>query len=230
MVIEADNLQRLSAEERIVWAVQRFPQSTVASSSFGADSAVLLHLISRVAPRLPIVFLNTGFLFPETHDYKARLEHLLDLNIREVRPALEREAFLDRHGPVYRSNPDFCCGCNKVEPMQRALAGVECWIAGVRANQTAQRARMSTLERQADGLHKLHPILDWETERVLEYAQRHRLPAHPLVAEGYGSIGCEPCTAKPQAGGDARSGRWAGRAKTECGIHYLFEPIHAATK
>src|SRR5690242_17526286 len=122
--IQQEDLQRLSAEERIAWAVQRFPASTVASSSFGADSAVLLHLISRVAPRLPIVFLNTGFLFAETLGYKTHLEQLLSLNIREVGPALEREAFLDRHGPVFRSNPDFCCGCNKVEPMRRALEGV----------------------------------------------------------------------------------------------------------
>jgi phosphoadenosine phosphosulfate reductase len=89
---------------------------------------------------------------------------------------------------------------------------------------------MPVVERQGDGLHKLHPILDWDAERVQDYLRYHDLPAHPLVAEGYRSIGCEPCTKKPEAGGDARSGRWAGQAKTECGIHYVFEPVHAPSK
>src|SRR5262245_28972679 len=111
--IDIQDVQRLSAEERIAWAVRHFPATTVATSSFGADSAVLLHLISRAAPQLPVVFLNTGFLFAETLEYVERLRSLLHLNIREVRPVQEREAFLDRHGPAFRSNPDFCCERNK---------------------------------------------------------------------------------------------------------------------
>jgi phosphoadenosine phosphosulfate reductase len=206
------------------------PETTVATSSFVADSAVLLHLISRVAPRLPVIVLNTGFLFPETLEYKDQLQRMLGLNLREVTPLVTREQFLARHGPVYRSNPDFCCGRNKVEPMRRALAGVECWISGVRRDQTSARARLPVLERQNDGLYKLNPIIDWDQQRVREYAARHGLPEHPLAAEGYCSIGCEPCTAKPRPGGDSRSGRWPGHAKTECGIHFLFEPAHGTAE
>jgi phosphoadenosine phosphosulfate reductase len=228
--MEPQEFEPLSAEERIARAVRYLPETTVATSSFGADSAVLLHLISRVAPRLPVIVLNTGFLFPETLEYKDQLQRMLGLNLREVTPLVTREQFLARHGPVYRSNPDFCCGRNKVEPMRRALAGVECWISGVRRDQTSARARLPVLERQNDGLYKLNPIIDWDQQRVREYAARHGLPEHPLAAEGYCSIGCEPCTAKPRPGGDSRSGRWPGHAKTECGIHFLFEPAHGTAE
>lgn len=228
--MEPQEFELLSAEERIARAVRHWPDTTVATSSFGADSAVLLHLISQTAPRLPVIVLNTGFLFPETLEYMERLQRLLDLNIREVTPLMPREEFLARHGPVYRSNPDFCCGCNKVEPMRRALAGVTCWISGVRRDQTSARARLPVLERQNDGLYKLNPMIDWDQNQVREYIARHGLPEHPLAAEGYRSIGCEPCTAKPRPDGDARSGRWPGHAKTECGIHFLFEPVHGAAK
>lgn len=215
-------LEAMDAAERIAWAVKRFGPGTVATSSFGADSVVLLHLIACTAPELPVYFLDTGFLFAETLRFKARLEAALGLAVREWRPPLAAAAFVARHGELYRSDPDRCCALNKVAVLERALQGATCWISGIRRDQAPTRTGTPVLERRADGLHKLNPLFDWDAARVRRYVTQHRLPVHPLAEAGYTSIGCWPCTAPPRPGENARSGRWQGREKTECGIHHLF--------
>lgn len=234
---EVEKLEKLSAGQRIAWAADRYGEGVIATSSFGRESAVLLHLISINAPALPIIFLDTGFLFKETMEFKEELKERLNLNIREVRPQIERDCFVEKYGPIYRDDPDFCCGCNKSEPMKRALEGVGCWISGLRRDQSPLRANLGVIEESEGGgpSHSprsvsrlnLYPLIDWPRERLEEYLERHGLPRHPLAGQGYTSIGCEPCTSRPSEGGDARSGRWAGHEKTECGIHLIngkFQP------
>lgn len=211
----------LEAGNRIAWAVERFGERMALTSSFGAQSAVLLHLATRVAPRIPVYFINTGFLFRETLDFKAELEAALGLAIQEFRPRISRAELLRAHGRLYASDPDACCRINKVDVLQSAIADVDCWISGVRQAQAASRENKAVLEQRKDGRFKLHPLVDWPDEWVADYLRRYDLPVHPLAEQGYASIGCEPCTAKPTLGGDARSGRWAGTTKTECGIHDL---------
>lgn len=227
-IAEEDNLEPrnealepYSPGERIAWAYSRFPGETVASTSFGIDSVVLLHLISRAAPGIPVVFVNTGFHFPETLEYKTRLATELGLVVREVRPLASNEAFLARHGRKFETDPNFCCWHNKVEPMERALQGVRCWITGLRRDQGPTRAQVPLLELQPNGLHKLNPIADWDHIRLADYRRQHALPEHPLAQRGYTSVGCEPCTVPPLNLSDRRSGRWAGHEKIECGIHGL---------
>jgi phosphoadenosine phosphosulfate reductase len=220
---DMESLALASAEDRLRWAAQTFPGTAVVTSSFGADSAVLLHLLSRAAPQIPVLFLNTGFLFAETLRFKEALTAQLGLDVREIRPEIGPEEFLERHGPAYEESPNFCCDRNKVQPLRKALEGVSCWIAGVRRDQTQTRARLGVVERQPAGMLKLHPLIDWDQQRIDRYLDRHGLPRNPLVAEGYTSIGCWPCTALPADLSDLRSGRWANSGKTECGLHLPFE-------
>ncbi|MDH4122222.1 MAG: phosphoadenylyl-sulfate reductase [Deltaproteobacteria bacterium] len=214
-------LQAMTAEERVAWAVERFGTKAVATSSFGADSSVLLHVISRAAPGLRVAFINTGFLFPDTLAYRARLEEKLGVNIVELQPEIPREEFLAKHGELYRTDPDACCWWNKVRVMQKALEGVDCWVNGLRRDQSQRRADTQVVEIRVNGVVKVHPLFDWSQQRVQEYMRAHKLPIHQLAALGYTSIGCEPCTKRPEPGTDPRGGRWAGTGKTECGLHTM---------
>ena len=189
------------------------------SSSFGAESACLLSLAVKVMPDIPVIFINSGFLFPETLAFRDDLKARLGLNILEVGPVMGHAAFLKQFGKLYESDPDRCCEINKVEPLKRALSGLECWMSGVRGDQTSYRAGLPVVEKKKDGLVKVSPILRWHSKRVYEYLKAEGLPLHPLWEKGYTSIGCEPCTAVPGDPGDPRSGRWSGKNKSECGIH-----------
>lgn len=216
-------LVALDAAGRLEWAVRNFAPHAVATSSFGADSAVLLHLIAQHAPGLPVYFINTGFLFGETLSYRQRLEDRLGISIIELRPKHSRAEFLAREGALYRTDPDRCCRVNKVEVLQEALRDTACWISGLRGDRSNDRADTRVLEMRGNGLYKLHPIFDWSRSRVETYLEDHDLPRNPLAGQGFTSIGCEPCTAKPLEGRDDRSGRWVGHQKVECGIHDLFQ-------
>lgn len=188
-------------------------------SSFGAESAVLLHLMTRVDPGIPVLFLDTHKLFGETVRYRSRLQH--HLGLEDVRVIGPRKAELDADDPqgtLSMHDPDRCCDLRKARPLARALKGFECWASGRKRHQTAFRQEMEILE--FDGRHyKLNPLARWTRKDVAGYAAAHKLPPHPLVRHGYHSIGCMPCTSKTVDDDDARSGRWAGQAKTECGIH-----------
>ncbi|TWB42471.1 phosphoadenosine phosphosulfate reductase [Nitrospirillum pindoramense] len=196
-------------------------------SSFGAESAVLLHMVATIDPATPVLFLNTGKLFGETLRYRRELVAKLGLtDAREIKPLPEDVASRDADGLLWRTNPDACCRFRKVEPLNRALEGFGAWITGRKRFQAATRADLVTIEA-TEGRLKINPLADWGRDDLVAYMDRHDLPHHPLEADGYLSIGCMPCTDRVAAGEDGRSGRWAGLGKTECGIHLPLPAVAA---
>lgn len=219
----ATMLEGRSAASILRWAAGVVPRFTV-TSSFGADAAVLLHLLAQVAPHVPVLFLETGFHFDETITYRRQLARELGLTVLDVQPDLSVHQQAQRHGAeLYRRDPDACCRMRKTAPLRRALANFDGWATGVRRSQTPERAATPVVEaRQHDGrwLVKVAPLADWTDADVADYLDAHRLPRHPLVADGYPSVGCWPCTQRVADGEDPRAGRWAAfDGKTECGIH-----------
>jgi phosphoadenosine phosphosulfate reductase len=193
-------------------------------SSFGAESAVLLHQVARVNRHIPVLFVSTGWLFPETLGYAsdlARWLRLEDVRILEPDPAVL--AAKDGQRLRWSYDPDGCCEIRKAAPLAAALVEFDCWISGRKREQAATRKSMQLFE--ADGAHlKLNPLVEWSAAALSAYAAEQALPPHPLVAEGYPSIGCSPCTSKVLPGEDPRAGRWRGWDKTECGIHKAPPP------
>ncbi len=195
------------------------PGKVALVSSFGTESAVLLHMISRIRPDLPILFLDTGKLFGETKRYRDQLIKLLGLtDVRSITPDPERVRDLDAKGVLWSQNPNACCEIRKVEPLARAVAPFDAWFTGRKAFQAATRAKLPVLEL-AGGKFKVNPIVGWGKAEIDAYFERYDLPRHPLEADGYLSIGCMPCTSRVEPGEDARAGRWRGSEKVECGIH-----------
>lgn len=192
-------------------------------SSFGAESAVLLHLISRVDPSVAVLFLETGKHFPETLAYRDLLiERLGITDLRNLTPDVAEIAKKDENGLRWSWDPDGCCEIRKVKPLAQALAGFDASFSGRKSFQAATRSSLPRFEidtSDSQGRLKINPLIDWAPERLADYITEHDLPPHPLVADGYPSIGCMPCTSKVAAGEDPRSGRWKGWDKTECGIH-----------
>ena len=195
-------------------------------SSFGAESAVLLALAAEVDRSVPVVFLETGKHFPETLRYRDRLIEVLGLtDVRSVRPAEDHIATDDPDGILWASDPDRCCDIRKVRPLERALAPFDAWLTGRKRFQASTRQELPAVEW--DGLHiKINPLAEWDRDDLAAYVAARDLPAHSLVAQGFPSIGCMPCTERVAEGEDARSGRWRGQGKTECGIH--MRPSRAA--
>jgi phosphoadenosine phosphosulfate reductase len=225
IAIENARLESLSPEERLAFAVDHFGDKLLFTSSFGAGSAVLLHLWSRVAKNLPVVFLDTGFLFPETHAYKNEIAKRLGLNVKVIQPAQAREDFLAEHGQdIMARDSDFCCGQNKVAPLAPILKNADAWVSGLRRDQSESRKNTPILlwaarDEGAGSYLKVHPLTTMTAADVVEYMQKFELPEHPLRAKRFLSIGCAPCTRAVADGEDERAGRWAGSAKTECGLH-----------
>ncbi|MDD7970550.1 phosphoadenylyl-sulfate reductase [Roseinatronobacter alkalisoli] len=188
-------------------------------SSFGAESAVLLHLVSRIAPETPVLFIDTLMLFPETLAYQRDLAARLDLrDLRTITP--DRAALFERDPDnlLHRADPDTCCALRKAQPLEGALQGFDGWITGRKRYQGSTRSDLNMFERDGDHL-KINPLAGWTPADIANYMDRHDLPRHPLVAHGYLSIGCAPCTAPVATGEDPRAGRWRGQDKVECGIH-----------
>lgn len=203
----------------LAWAWEASGGSVAATSSFQTQSVPLLHMLSEVAPGIEVLFLDTGFHFPETLAFRDRLAAELGLTIRNIVPRGGHDAFRKRHGNLHARDPELCCHLNKVEPLEDALATYRGWIAGVRRDQTATRAGFLPASWDAAGRLKVSPLLAWTEADVWQYLHDHQLPEHPLLAQGYLSIGCAPCTRPVHAGESGRDGRWAGTAKTECGLH-----------
>lgn len=193
-------------------------------SSFGAESAVLLHLISSVDPSVPVLFLETGKHFPETLAYRDELVTRLGLtNLRNLTPDPETLASRDENGLRWSYDPDGCCEIRKVIPLEKALSGFDASFTGRKGFQSATRTGLPRFEVDGDRL-KINPLANWTSEQINAYFEERSLPRHPLVADGYLSIGCAPCTTKVKPGEDPRSGRWVGWEKTECGIHDAVDP------
>ncbi len=189
-------------------------------SSFGADSAVLLHLVAGIDRTVPVLFIDTGKLFGETLRYRDQLAERLRLtDMRTLRPDAADMSAHDPDGILWASASDRCCHLRKVLPLERALTGFEAWVSGRKRFQSGTRAALPLVEADPAGRLKLNPLAGWRAADLKKYAIEHNLPPHPLEADGFLSIGCLPCTDRVAPGEDARAGRWRGRSKTECGIH-----------
>lgn len=189
------------------------------TSSFQTHSLPLLHIVTQAIPDLPVLFIDTGFHFPETYAFRNQIAEDWQLNLINIQSKTAKNQQVDAEGQfLFSTDPEYCCHINKVEPLDEGLKGYDVWIAGLRRDQTSHR---NTLQEEVfldNGLMKYHPILEWNSKMIYQYAQEHQLPRHPLEAKGYLSIGCMPCTNSISEDME-RSGRWYGSKKTECGIH-----------
>ncbi len=193
-------------------------------SSYGAESAVLLHMVAQVDKDVPVIFTNTQKMFGETLAYRDELSERLGLtDLRVFRPDPHRLAAKDATGMRWSYDPDGCCEIRKVEPLRRALAPFDAWISGRKGFQAGTRTAMPRFEED-EGRLKINPLADWNKAQLDGYFEEHDLPRHPLEAQGYLSIGCAPCTSKVKPGEDPRAGRWRGWDKVECGIHVSALP------
>ena len=188
-------------------------------SSFGTESAVLLHLVAQADPATPVIFVDTLKMFQETLDYREMLTERFGLvNSSVVQPDPAVIAAKDENGLRWSWDPDGCCEIRKVEPLKRAKQGLDAWISGRKAFQSVTRQNLPRFEVE-EGRLKINPLGDWTKDDLEAYFAEHDLPRHPLEAQGYLSVGCQPCTTTVKPGEDPRAGRWRGWDKTECGIH-----------
>lgn len=191
-------------------------------SSFGAESVALLHLVSVIDNTVPVLFIDTQMLFPETLAYQQEVAERL--NLKAVRVIRASEVDLSKEDPddtLHQFDTDACCDLRKTRPLQNALKGFDGWITGRKRFQSSTRAALQFFEADGPDRIKVNPLAHWHPEDVIAYMEENRLPKHPLVARGYPSIGCAPCTSPVAPGEDPRAGRWRGQDKTECGIHIV---------
>lgn len=194
-------------------------KSMCMTSSFQTHSLPLLHLMTQIYPELPILFIDTGFHFPETYQFRDEIWRAWNLNLINLKSSIPKNQQKDSEGRfLYTADPEYCCFINKVKPLQEEINKYAVWIAGLRKGQTTFRQGLSKEEIQQNGQIKYHPILEWTSKMIHDYRINHHLPEHPLDKKGYVSIGCQPCTTLPAKQAE-RQGRWFGLHKTECGIH-----------
>jgi len=208
-----------TAGEVAAWAARTFP-GTLAVACSMAD-AVLPAVVADHAPGVDVLFLDTGYHFSDTYATRDRVAHELDVTVVDVLPELTVAEQDEKYGPkLHDRDPAACCRMRKVEPLKAALGGYEAWVTGIRRDEGPTRADtpLVTFDEQF-GLVKLNPLAAWTFDEVVDYANDHRVPVNLLLSDGYPSIGCEPCTQRVEPGDDPRAGRWAGFAKTECGLH-----------
>lgn len=208
-----------TADDVAAWAARTFP-GTLAVACSMAD-AVLPAVVANRAPGVDVLFLDTGYHFAETYGTRDQVAHELDVTVVDVTPTLTVAKQDAKYGPrLHERDPAACCRMRKVEPLRAALAGYEAWVTGIRRDEGPTRADtpLVTFDEQF-GLVKINPLAAWTFDEVVDYANDHRVPVNLLLSDGYPSIGCEPCTQRAEPGSDLRAGRWAGLAKTECGLH-----------
>jgi phosphoadenosine phosphosulfate reductase len=208
-----------SAEEILEFSYAEFGSRVVVTSSFQTQSVCLLYLISKVCPNVEVLFLNTGFHFAETLEFRDRLIDEFRLNVIDVTSELGHIKFMEVYGKLYQRDPDKCCFINKTAPLKQYMMGYDAWITGVRKDQTKNRSKLEVFNLQEDGKLKICPLINWTEKDLWTFHNKHKLPDHPLLSMGYYSIGCAPCTRPIFDNNDKRSGRWFGNNKTECGIH-----------
>jgi phosphoadenosine phosphosulfate reductase len=215
-----------SSEEILAWAAHRFGRRASIGTSFQGAGLVMMHLAKQAGLSFPIFTLDTGLLFPETIDLQRRLEDFYGWKIESLQPDLTVEQQAEAMGPaLWDRDPDLCCTMRKVIPLQSRLHDLDCWITGLRRNQSETRARIGIIElytldqNSGSEIVKLNPMAEWTREAIWEYIRQHKIPYNPLHDQGYHSIGCMTCTRKTGDGEDERAGRWIGFQKVECGIH-----------
>jgi phosphoadenosine phosphosulfate reductase len=216
-----EQFEEAAPEDVLRWALQRFGTKVGLATGFGAEGCVLVHMLASIEQNARIFYLDTDLLFPETYDLRDRLQ--IHYGVRFDRQAtdlgLEEQASLCGER-LWETNPDRCCNLRKVEPLKKALAGLDAWITAIRRDQSASRANAGVVEWDAKfGLVKINPLVRWSSEDVWNFIAEHDIPVNPLHDQGYPSIGCRPCTTLVQIGEGPRAGRWRGREKTECGLH-----------
>ncbi len=190
------------------------------TSSFQSHSLVLLHMLSRIDRSIPVYFINTGYHFPETVQFRDYITELFGLPIVDLKSDVPKFMQRDAEGKLlFTSDPDHCCYLNKTQPMDGILRSNDVWINGVRADQSAVRAAMKVEQPAQHGSIRFHPMLDWNSKMIWQYQKEYNLPKHPLEEKGYVSIGCEPCTRKLDPEMQEREARWFGLNKIECGLH-----------
>lgn len=211
--------EHATAHEVVAWAAAEF--GTLLTVAASMQDGVLPHLVSQHQPDVDVLFLDTGYHFQQTLDTRELVALHLPVTVVNVRPRLSVNEQDAAHGPrLYERDPAACCRMRKVEPLAEQLSGYEAWVTGVRREESAVRAGTPVVTfDEAHGLVKINPLAHWSLDDVLDYSRKHRLPANPLLDDGYPSIGCAPCTRTVAPGEDVRAGRWAGFEKTECGIH-----------
>jgi phosphoadenosine phosphosulfate reductase len=225
-----DRLSEAEPEAILDWAFKTFPYQIAMTSSFQASGVVLLHMIRKIAFGFPVFFIDTGFHFPETIEFRNRLTREWGLNVHVIIPTVSRKNLERDHGPfLHERDPDLCCLINKVTPLNnlKKEIGLKNWISAIRRDQSSSRRDLVPLMFDPDHSLRIHPLANWTRERVWAYIRNSRLPYHPLYDQGYTSIGCFPscCTTKAGSDEDERMGRWEGREKLECGLH---ESLNAA--
>lgn len=214
-------LEAASPQEVLAFALAAFGSRIALASSFGLEDVVLVDMLHRTGQPFRVFYLDTDVLFPETYDLIERVRRRYGIALERLSPRLSLGAQAERHGDaLWAREPDRCCAIRKVEPLTRALAGLDAWITGIRRDQTPARAHAGRIEwDSAHALAKVNPLAPWTIEQVWRYVRANDVPYNPLHDRGYPSIGCTHCTRPVGAGEDPRAGRWAGFAKTECGLH-----------
>nr|WP_183816699.1 phosphoadenylyl-sulfate reductase [Parvularcula dongshanensis] len=208
-----------SAEDILRAAAAEFGDGLALVSSFGAESAVLLRLAAQVKPDIPVIFLETQKHFAQTLSYRRKLAKTLGLtNVQDIKPDKDELAANDPDGTLWKRDTDLCCTIRKVHPLETALSGYDAWITGRKQFHGGARVNLPAFEHTGEH-YKVNPLVRWSREDIDAYYAEHEIPPHPLVAQGFPSIGCWPCTHPVAEGDDVRAGRWRGQAKTECGIH-----------
>ena len=221
-----ERFNQAPTEEILRWAWETFGHRAAIGTSFQGAGLVMIHLARKHNLDFPVFTLDTGLLFPETIALKSRLEDFFGIEIEPLEPDLSVERQGEIHGPeLWKSNPDFCCTLRKVLPLQGKLGELDCWITGLRRQQSDTRAGIGITElydfdpANRREIVKLNPMANWTREAVWDYLHQHKIPYNPLHDQGYRSIGCQPCTSKSAGGENERAGRWTGFNKVECGIH-----------
>lgn len=195
-------------------------KSIFTSSSFQTHSIPLLHIISRIDSSIPVYFLNTGYHFTETIEFRDQIVDLLHLNLVDLKPDTPKNMQLDPAGKLlFTSDPDHCCYLNKTQPMEQVLMRFDVWVNGIRAEQNAFRSDLKIEQSAKYDAIRFHPLIGWTSKDIFEYRVKYNLPEHPLESKGYFSIGCEPCTRKLDLEMQEREARWYGLNKTECGLN-----------
>jgi phosphoadenosine phosphosulfate reductase len=211
--------ENATADDLLRWTDEHFGSEYIVASNM--QDAVLVDLAAKVRPGVDVLFLDTGYHFVETIGTRDAVEAVYDVNIVNVRPehsVAEQDAMLGKN--LFERNPNECCRLRKVTPLSTALRGYSAWVTGIRRVEAPTRANAPLISwDKAFGLVKINPLAAWTDDDMQDYIDTHGVLVNPLVEEGYPSIGCAPCTAKPVEGADPRSGRWAGLSKTECGLH-----------
>lgn len=219
-------LETLSAQDILAWGFETFGERIALSTAFGPSGVVLMHQASQVCPGVRVFFIDTGFHFAETVEMVDRIQSRMAVDIQVIQPTISLNQQAAQYGADLNIvDPDRCCAIRKVEPMQRMLKGLDAWVTALRRDQGPSRAQLPALQtKEVDGrfLAKLNPLIHWTKAEVWTYLLGHDLPYNPLHDQGYPSIGCAPCTQPAQDPSNERSGRWAGRSKSECGLHTLI--------